>query len=130
MKLCLIVNKGEEALSFDIEGEAISIGRSKENDIHIQDKYVSRKHLVLWKKGNRVFLKNLANRNGAKVAGHRVPSGATVEVKQGDAVKIGMSVFCFGQGNTGDMFAFLNSLYFSKERAGGETTTLFESTLS
>jgi pSer/pThr/pTyr-binding forkhead associated (FHA) protein len=129
MKLCLIVNKGKEALSFDIKGEAVSIGRSKENDIHIQDKYVSRKHLVLWKKGNRVLLKNLANRNGTKVDGHQVPSGATVEVKEGDTVKIGMSVFCFGRGNAGDMFAFLNSLDFCKKSASGETTTLYEDTL-
>jgi len=130
MKLCLIVNKGEKALSFDIEGEAVSIGRSKENDIRIQDKYVSRKHLVLWKNGNRVLLKNLANRNGTKVDGHRIPSGATVEVKEGAAVKIGMSVFCFGGGNTGDMFSFLDSLDFCKESASGETTTLFKDTLS
>ena len=47
MKLCLIMNKGEKALSYDIEDEAISVGRSKTNDIRIFDKHVSRNHLVV-----------------------------------------------------------------------------------
>jgi len=126
MKLCLIVNKGEEALSFDINDEAISIGRSKENDIQIQDKYVSRNHLMLWKKGNRFLLKNLTNRNGTKVDRHRVLRGGVVEVKEGDAIEIGVSAFCIGEGNPEDMFVFLESLDICKESASDETTAFLD----
>ena len=130
MKLCLIVNKGEKALSFDIEDDAISIGRSKENDIQIQDKYVSRNHLMLWKKGNRFLLKNLGDRNGTIVNGHRLPSGATFEVQEGNTIEIGKSVFCFGEGSTGDMFAFLASVCSPEQGASGATTTIIRDTIS
>ena len=94
MKLCLVTSKGEKALSFDIKGDAVSIGRSNENDIQIHRKYVSSNHLKIWEKEGMFFLKNLGDRNGTKVDGFRVPSGATVEVQKGDPIVIGMSVFC------------------------------------
>ena len=71
----------------------------------------------------------LTNRNGTKVDGHRVPSGATVEVKKGDAIVIGMSVFCIGEGSSGDMFAFLESLDFCKEGSSDTSTVLLEDTI-
>ena len=129
MKLCLIVNKGEKAMSFDIKGDAVSIGRSDENDIQIHDKYVSRHHLIIWKKGSSFFLKNLGNRNGTKVDGKRVSSGATVEVKKGDAIAVGLSVFCIGQGSSGDMFAFLQSYDFCEEGSVNTSTVLLEDTI-
>ena len=79
MKLCLIMNKGEKAFSYDIEGEAISVGRSQTNDIQIRDMHFSRNHLMLWKKGNRYWLKDLGSGNGTFVSGHPVLYGATVE---------------------------------------------------
>ena len=129
MKLCLIMNKGEKALCFDIKGDAISIGRSDDNDIQIHDKYVSRHHLMVWKKGRRLFLKNLGNKNGTKVDGNQVPSGATVEVKKGDAIAIGLSVFCIGEGSSGDMFAFLQSYDFCEESSVNTSTVLLEDTI-
>jgi pSer/pThr/pTyr-binding forkhead associated (FHA) protein len=129
MKLCLIVNKGEKAMSFDIKGDAVSIGRSDENDIQIHDKYVSRHHLIVWKKGSRFFLKNLGSRNGTKVGGNRVPSGGTVEVKRGDAIAVGLSVFCIGEGSTGDMFAFLQSYDFGEDGSTNTSTVLLEDTI-
>ena len=122
MKLCLIMNKGEEALSFDIEGDAVSVGRSSTNDIQIRDRHVSRNHLVVWKKGNGHFLKDLGSGNGTFVNGHRVPNGATVEVKEGYAIVIGMSVFCLGEGSSGEMFAFLDSIGPCKQGESGKST--------
>jgi pSer/pThr/pTyr-binding forkhead associated (FHA) protein len=120
------VNEGKEALSYDIKGDAISIGRSKENDIQIQDKYISRNHLRLGKKDNRFFLKNLADTNGTIVDGNRVPSGATIEVQERNIIEIGKSAFCLGEGSTEDMFAFLESMCLSEQDESGETTTLFK----
>ena len=123
MRLCLIMNKGENALSFDIDGAAISVGRSSANDIQIHDKHVSRNHLMVWKKGNRYLLKDLGSGNGTFVNGHPVPYGATVEVKEGWAIVIGMSVFCLGEGSSGDMFAFLESIGSCKQ-GGRDTSTV------
>ena len=129
MRLCLIMNKGENALSFDIDGAAISVGRSSANDIQIHDKHVSRNHLIVWKKGSRFFLKNLGNRNGTKVDGNRISSGATVEVKRGDTIAVGLSVFCIGEGSSGDMFAFLKSYDFCEEDSSNTSTVLLEDTI-
>ena len=130
MKLCIILNKGENTFSYDIEGEAISVGRSSANDIQIHDKHVSRDHLVVWKKGNRYLLKDLGSGNGTFVNGYRVPYGATVEVKEGYAIVIGMSAFCLGEGSSGDMFAFLDSIGPIKQGSNGASTVLLEDTVT
>jgi pSer/pThr/pTyr-binding forkhead associated (FHA) protein len=123
MKLRLIINKGGNAFSYDIEGNAVSLGRSKTNDIQIRDSYVSRHHLLVWREERRYLLKDLGSGNGTLVNGYRVPSGATVEVNEGDAITVGMSVFCLGEGSSGDMFAFLDLIDPGKQR-GRDTTTV------
>lgn len=130
MKLCLIVNKGEKALSFDIKRDVVSIGRSNKNDIQVHDRYVSHRHLMIWKRGNRFFLNNLGNRNGTSVNGFRIPSGATVEAKRGDKIEIGKSILYIWEGNIGDMYAFLESLDFYKPGAIDTSTAVLEDTIS
>ena len=129
MKLCLIENKGEKAWSFDIIGDAITIGRSSENDIQVCDRYVSHRHLILWKREDKFYLKNLGNRNGTSVNGFKIPSGATVEVKKGDTIEIGMSILCLGEGSSGDMFAFLKSLDFNNQEGWDTSTEVLEDTV-
>lgn len=129
MKLCLIENRGEKAWSFDIKGEAISIGRTSENHIQVHDRYVSQRHLILWKRESKFFLKNLGNRNGTTVNGFRIPSGVTVEVRKGDTIEIGMSILVIGEGTSGDMFAFLESLDFYNEGACDTSTEVLEDTI-
>ncbi len=122
MKLYLIAKNREKVWSYDIKGETVSIGRSNENDIQIQDRYVSRRQLVLWKKENRFFLKNLGNKNDTIVNGLRIPPRTTVQVKQGDAIDIGMSVLYIGEMSSQNMYAFLESLD-SYQKGSGDTTT-------
>jgi pSer/pThr/pTyr-binding forkhead associated (FHA) protein len=123
MKLRLIMNKGEDAFSYDIEGTVISVGRSNANDIQIHDKRVSRYHLVVWTEGRRYWLKDLGSGNGTYVNGYRIPSGATVEVKEGFAISVGWSVFCLGEGSSGDLFASFD-LFDPRKRRGRNTTTV------
>ena len=129
MKLCLIENKGEKAWSFDVIGEAISIGRSSDNDIQVRDRYVSHRHLILWRRENKYFLKNLGNKNGTTVNGFKIPPSTTVEVKRGDTIEIGLSILCIGEGTSGDMFAFLESLDFNNQEACDTSTALLEDTV-
>jgi pSer/pThr/pTyr-binding forkhead associated (FHA) protein len=130
MKLCLIANKGAETLPFDIEGDTISIGRSSENDIQIRDRYVSHRHLIVWKRENGFFLKNVGNRNGTTVNGSQIPSGETVEVKRGDKVEIGKSMLYFWEESIGDMYAFLESLDLYKPGATDTSTAVMGDTIS
>ena len=123
MKLRLIMNKGEAAFSYNIDGNAVTVGRSVENDIQIHDNHVSRNHLVVKRAGRRYLVKDLGSGNGTLVNGHRIPSGATVEVKEGFAISIGRSVFCLGEGSSGDLFAFLD-LFDPSKRRGRDTTTV------
>ena len=55
MKLGIVVNDGNEISTFDFENAAVSIGRSSNNDIQLNDKYASRHHLMLWGEDNRIF---------------------------------------------------------------------------
>ena len=121
MKICIVMNRGEKTLSFEIEGAAISIGRSSDNDIQIRDDYVSRNHLVLWESKMRYYLKDLGSGNGTFVNGHRIPLGVTVEVKSGYSIVVGMSMICLGAKESGGVYAFLESVGPCNQ--GGADTT-------
>ena len=124
MKLYLIAKNREKVWSFDIKGDAVSIGRSNENDIQVQDRYVSRRHLMVWKRANRFFLKNLGNKNGTTVNGFRIAPCAIVQVKRGDTIEIGTSVLRIGEKNPQDMSAFLESSLDSYKQGSGDTATV------
>ena len=129
MKLYLIAKNREKVWSYDIKGETVSIGRSNENDIQVQDRSVSRRQLMLWKKENRFFLKNLGNNNDTTVNDLRIPHRATVQVKSGDAIEIGMSVLYIGEMSSQDMYAFLESLDSYQQGSGDTATVLLEDTI-
>jgi pSer/pThr/pTyr-binding forkhead associated (FHA) protein len=129
MKLYLIAKNREKVWSYDIKGENVSIGRSNENDIQVQDRYVSRRQLMLWKKENRFFLKNLGNKNGTTVNGFQIPPCATVKVKSGDVIEIGKSVLYIGEMSSQDMYAFLESLDSYQQGSGDTATVLLEDTI-
>ena len=86
----------EEHQSFDLQGETFYIGRAPENDIQIEDKYISRKHLKLQRKGNKYVIQDLNTKNGTFVNGTKVQSA---ELNNEDTVQIGnvinIKVFTF-----------------------------------
>jgi pSer/pThr/pTyr-binding forkhead associated (FHA) protein len=122
MKICIVTNKGEKTLSLDVEGAAISIGRSPGSDIQINDKYVSRNHLVIWQSGRKYLLKDLGSINGTFVDGYRIPLGVGIELKNGMAVVMGMSVICLGMKGPGNVYAFLESIGPSNQNEADSTT--------
>ncbi|MDQ6933039.1 MAG: FHA domain-containing protein [Candidatus Eremiobacteraeota bacterium] len=60
----------------------ITIGRddSLANACITIDRYISRKHARLWEKGGRLYLADLASRNGTKVDGRPVKGDAMLLV--------------------------------------------------
>ena len=100
----------KEHQSFDLKSETIYIGRDQENDIQIDDKYISRKHLKLQRKGNKYFIQDLNTKNGTFVNGKQINPKELFELGEGHTIVIGMSVICLDEGSSEDVLALLDSI--------------------
>ena len=85
------INKLGIPKDIELTGEPLSIGRSREADIPLLDDKVSRVHCGIRLSDGKFYLKDLKSRNGTFVNGQRVED--TVEVKAGDRLQIGSTVF-------------------------------------
>lgn len=72
------------------DGQAIVIGRSDDADIKTSDRWVSRQHCELRRRGNHVEVRDLESRHGTYVNGERI---ARAPLKPGDELCVGLSVF-------------------------------------
>ena len=82
-------------LFYDVDGrpqvysllkEEVSIGRSSENDVVLNDFSVSRKHAILVKEKDDWVLKDNHSTNGVRVNGKALPQSI---VKDGDQISVG-----------------------------------------
>ncbi|MDR0993481.1 MAG: FHA domain-containing protein [Verrucomicrobiota bacterium] len=85
------INKLGISKDIELTTEPLSIGRSREADISLLDDKVSRVHAGIRLSNGAFYLKDLKSRNGTFVNGERVED--TVEVKAGDRIQIGSTVF-------------------------------------
>ena len=90
----------KEHQSFDLKSETIYIGRDPENDIQIDDKYISRKHLKIQRKGDKYLIQDLNSKNGTFVNGKQISPNDLFELGEGQTIVIGMSVICLDQGSS------------------------------
>ena len=70
---------------FPLDGET-TLGRSRKNDIPIEDPAISRRHARLTTRAGEWFLWDLSSRNGTFVNGHRVQ---ICQLHPGDRIQIG-----------------------------------------
>ncbi len=91
------------------------MGRSEENDIRIDDRTISRKHLKIVRKSNRIFVTDLKSENGTFIGGDLATSGLEVEVKEGEILTMGMCMICLGRGPIEEMIPFLQPIGFTDE---------------
>lgn len=78
--------------SFSLEeGRRLSVGRTKENDLQIDDQSISKAHasLMLNKEGI-LIVADTGSTNGTFVDGQRIAYGKAVEVKAGSALMFGL----------------------------------------
>jgi hypothetical protein len=75
-----------------IVGEYISIGRSEENTVVIEDPNVSRQHALVEKRDGRFTLRDLESTNGTFVDGSRIEKHA---LHNGDTITIGTTKLQF-----------------------------------
>ena len=111
----------EEGQSFDINSNTVYVGRSAANQVQIKDKFVSRKHLRIVKKGRGYFIKDLQSKNGTFVNGEPIRPGVEIQVGEGVPIVLGMSVLCLGKACLESVMPFLDSIDLSKEVTNSET---------
>ena len=111
----------DEGQSFDIKVDTVYVGRSAANHVQIKDKFVSRKHLRIVKKGDEYFIKDLKSKNGTFVNGEPIRPDVDIQVGEGVPIVLGMSVICLGKACLDSVMPFLDSIDLSKEIAESET---------
>ncbi|MBI4567283.1 MAG: FHA domain-containing protein [Planctomycetes bacterium] len=77
----------------DLEGEAVSVGRSDDNAIAIKDKAFSRRHFEVRARPDGYYVTDLGSTNGTQVNGKAV-SGA-VRLRHGDVISVGPAKITF-----------------------------------
>jgi len=92
-----VLNGPEIGRSFELqEGECL-LGRSPQNDICIDDKTVSRKHLKIVVKEDLYFITDLKSRNRTFYGGEYLVPHQETEIVEGAPIAIGMTVICLGE---------------------------------
>ena len=116
----VILNGPEIGKTLRVREGVVFLGRSLDNDIRIEDKTVSRKHLKIESLRDKHFVTDLSSRNGTFYNGKYVVPGHEVEVEEGVPLAIGMTVICFGKGCREQIVPFLDtvSLIREKQRKG------------
>jgi len=110
-----IINGPDKGQSFEVEEEAIFIGRASENEIHIKDKSVSRKHLKLVRRDEKYYVTDLGSKNGTFIDGTRIAGGKEYEVREGMPIAAGMTFLSVGKAYPDDVLAVLDSIDLFKE---------------
>ena len=91
----LVVERGgglEPGQRFDLIG-GLSIGRSKESDVRIEDRYASGVHVRVFSREGRYFAEDMSSTNGTLLNGATLKGEA--ELMDGDTVQIGDTEFRF-----------------------------------
>jgi hypothetical protein len=91
----LVVERGgglEADKRFDLIG-GLSIGRSKESDVRIEDRYASGIHVRVFSREGRYFAEDMNSTNGTLLNGATLKGEA--ELMDGDTVQIGDTEFRF-----------------------------------
>ena len=91
----LVASSGPSSIpAFQLVGPSITIGRTSDNDIVLDDNMVSRHHARLELQANTYVLTDLGSANGTWVNGRRI--SAPVSLQANDSIRFGkVSVFVF-----------------------------------
>jgi len=95
----LLIHSDGEREVMHVLGRKTSIGRTPDNDLQIDAKYISRHHAVILAGPAHTIIEDLNSTNGVMVNGRRI---ARQTLKDGDQVTIGRSEYRFAVRRTGD----------------------------
>ena len=91
----LILESGAGKLEYPLDKQIVTIGRSRMNDISLEDIKISRNHARVVRGEQGFFVEDLKSRNGTRV--DDVAIHYTAELRDGSLVKIGDATFRFTQ---------------------------------
>ena len=110
MTTLYIIDGHDKRQVLAFEQDSLLVGRAADCGLQVKDQFVSRKHLKITRKGERIFIKDLNSRNGTFVNGEPIHPGLEVELQEGVPVVVGMTVLCFGEGCAEEIQDFLGSI--------------------
>jgi len=93
MPRLFVYPKKGEFFQYILKDEKISLGRSGENDIPIQDPFSSGNHALIYPKDSRYMIRDNNSKNGTFLNGKRVQR--ETELKKGDEILIGSTRIVF-----------------------------------
>ncbi|HTD18071.1 MAG TPA: FHA domain-containing protein, partial [Ktedonobacteraceae bacterium] len=83
---------------YEVRKETLSIGRSRESDIFLEDLAVSRLHASIISLGNNNYaLRDEGSANGTKVNGQPVNKYQPYPLQEGDKIQLGQTVLVFAR---------------------------------
>lgn len=83
---------------YEIRKDSLSIGRSRESDVFLEDLAVSRLHASIINMGNGNYaLRDEGSANGTKVNGQTVNKYQPFPLKEGDKIQLGQTVLVFAK---------------------------------
>ena len=94
---CLVIIHGENiGHKYDLDVKVLTIGRSRDNDICVNQRSVSRNHVEIHVDERGCQLRDLRSTNGTLVNDQAV---GNVYLRDGDRIKVGSTVFKFVNGS-------------------------------
>lgn len=82
-------------LSIDAFDRTYTVGRLKSADLHIDDADLSRRHVELIRRADRLFVRDLGSKNGSELGGRRMNAGEEAPWPKGEPLKIGRNVLSY-----------------------------------
>ena len=91
MAIKLVLNHNDDVEEFTFDLERISLGRDRENDLHIPDtsRVVSKRHAEIVCVDGRYEIADLGSKNFTYLNGVRLESGRSYPLHSGDLIKLG-----------------------------------------
>jgi hypothetical protein len=122
MAKLFLLNGPERGRSFKLREGISFVGRSLDNDIQIDEKTISRKHLRIMLRGNNYFITDLKSRNGTFLDGASIEPGRPVEVEEGVPIAIGKCLLCIGKGELKRTDTFMDTMELRRDAVVKEGT--------
>lgn len=93
MAYSVVVKTAKGRFDFQLDKDFATMGRSKDNEIHIDDLSVSRKHAVMEREGDQFYITDLNSSNGTYVNSKKIT--AKTPVRPEDVIIVGRVHFSF-----------------------------------
>jgi eukaryotic-like serine/threonine-protein kinase len=108
----------------DLADVQLTVGKSPDNDIILNDPSISRKHLRIEWNGNRVKVIDLASKNGTRIDGKPIPPNEAQIWQIGQALQVGSFTLQLALGTSGIVTVLLNTEHQQLTLVPGQPLTM------